>query len=709
MIKKVYIFLFFLNLFTLNFTINAQEINPNQEIISSDELFKEIKNEDYLPPMDILLLFKDAVFLYYNGQIEESIKIHKSIIEKEPFYSESYLELAALQKEMGDMKGALETYNKLCNVVDSDNKNYKERYFITAVQSFDHKIAFELLPMEETNYKVLFYLGVLYYDSKRYDEALTYFDKALASNEYLAEAAYYKGLIYTAKKNYNEAVASFSLCLKIEPNFTMALYDLAIAQEKIKNNQKALANLYKAKSNLGESSKIKDALRRLESKQPRVDRNVVQKKQIARKDAQTPPRATIFSNTVDSEKVMVRIGIVEKARQLSLKTSGDYLLSDGINEYRGKAGDLFFVRQTKEGLFVYDRDNNIVFNSEKDINFSYADPSFTTTVFDIMNGAGFFFAGVVDRTYRGNFSFLNRSAGITLVNTLEMEEYLYSVVPSEVPASWPMEALKAQAVAARSFTISTMGTYKSRGFDLYGSVVSHAYTGITSEHNRTTEAVNATRNLVMYEDRDPSKVMITYYSANHGAYSEKGDVVWNGKRGGEHEAVADKNEKSRTDPLPLYKLIEWVESRPLTHSNWNKYHFSPAFRSSMMVSNYEMSLRVARSRNIGEIKAIIPRLRGISGRVAVADAVSEKNKTTIEGDTIRSRLGGLRSNLVVMEYKLNRSGQIEYFMIKTAGWGHGVGMDQSGAAGMAADDFNYKDILAFYYPKGTLNTYPNKE
>ena len=76
----------------------------------------------------------------------------------------------------------------------------------------------------------------------------------------------------------------------------------------------------------------------------------------------------------------------------------------------------------------------------------------------------------------------------------------------------------------------------------------------------------------------------------------------------------------------------------------------------------------------------------------------------VRGDAIRSTLGGLRSNLFTIEPKFGKDGLPEFFIFTGAGYGHGVGMDQSGAAGMAADGYSAADILAHYYPGATLTT-----
>ena len=112
------------------------------------------------------------------------------------------------------------------------------------------------------------------------------------------------------------------------------------------------------------------------------------------------------------------------------------------------------------------------------------DPGFSSVVYDLETGQGYFFARLEHRRYRGSFELLLTadSSGMTLVNIVDLESYLLSVVPSEMPASMPTAALEAQAVAARTYTLRSLGRFKSRGFDVSGSVLSSEYRGVDVEH-----------------------------------------------------------------------------------------------------------------------------------------------------------------------------------------------------------------------------------
>ena len=118
-----------------------------------------------------------------------------------------------------------------------------------------------------------------------------------------------------------------------------------------------------------------------------------------------------------------------------------------------------------------------------------------------------------NRWYRGSLELINLGGSVTVINLLDLEDYLLGVVPSEMPASWHPEALKAQAVAARSYAWAHMGAgskWKSEGFDLVPDVRDQAYNGLGREAASTFQAVQMTRGLIL---KDSGKVKPGFYRA----------------------------------------------------------------------------------------------------------------------------------------------------------------------------------------------------
>ncbi len=125
--------------------------------------------------------------------------------------------------------------------------------------------------------------------------------------------------------------------------------------------------------------------------------------------------------------------------------------------------------------------------------------------------------------YRGDFVINNMGNTVTLINDLPLEDYLKGVVPSEMPSKWNEEALKAQAIAARSYAVATKnaGKHGSKGFDVLDTTADQAYGGASAEKTTTSKAVDDTKGIVLVQNK---KVLPTYYHSSSGGQTK----VWAG-------------------------------------------------------------------------------------------------------------------------------------------------------------------------------------
>lgn len=128
------------------------------------------------------------------------------------------------------------------------------------------------------------------------------------------------------------------------------------------------------------------------------------------------------------------------------------------------------------------------------------------------------------RWYRGEFIVENKDGSLVVVNNLPIEDYLLGVVPSEMPSKWNYEALKAQAIAARSYAIANRGKRASRGYDLKDTPEDQAYGGASAETATTNSAVLETKGVVITYNQ---KVIPAYYSSSAGGHTVNAGAVWN--------------------------------------------------------------------------------------------------------------------------------------------------------------------------------------
>jgi len=296
------------------------------------------------------------------------------------------------------------------------------------------------------------------------------------------------------------------------------------------------------------------------------------------------------------------------------------------------------------------------------------------------------------RSWRGIFKiFLNPRGKLTLADQLPLETYLLGVVPGEIGGLSEdlIEAGRAQAIAARSYTLFYRGRRASEGFDLYGTVEDQVYGPVESERPLATQCVEQTRGRVALYDGKPIRAN---YCSTCGGVSAEVWEAWpasalpylesrrDGRRGGES-----------CESSPQYRWRErWSEEEFLD----NIEHFGPALK-----------LRLP-SGGLGDLVDVRAEARSRSGRVWRLLVRTTTGDVTIPSYAIRGALrrGGkpdaiLRSTLFKIDVRRHpATGRAMEVLASGAGSGHGVGLCQTGALGMARAGARAEEILAQYYP-----------
>jgi SpoIID/LytB domain protein len=638
---------------------------------------------------------EDAIQAYYNGNVEESIGIFETLFRREAPGGEKDRigkELAFAYHETGEAEKAAALWKEISA---SDDSHARREEFIAWRLAGNPPRAPELPPPQPETDETLFYEALLRMDTGDPAKAEELLRRSLAIKENRPMGWFFLGEIL-APSSPAAAEECYKKALSQDAGFTFALFPLAEALFRQKRYREAYDFFRRARNSYpnhpGISSRIEEILVLLPELAQRQEETAQKRRNTA-----VPPKVKALGKEAENLP-LVRVGLAENLSSLSLKTGGAYTIQSGNASHEGKALDQLFFEISGGEISVKDPSGKILMTSRESLVLACADAGCTTIIFDFLSEAGSFFAITEDRAYRGGIELRPEAGGITLINSLNIEEYLYSVIPSEMPASWPEEALKAQAIAHRSYTLAHLGQYAAKGFDVYGSVLSAAYRGAGGEAARTTAAVDASRGVYLTAGGRPLRA---YYSANHGGYSEDSSAVWGGDDAF-MAAVPDKLLPVRERLLPLNELDTFIRERPKSYSAVERLHSPAAYRWEKWVSAEDIKNRVAAEGKTGDILRIISRGRGISGRVREVEILGTEGSLRVTGDRIRSRLGGLRSNLFSIRSKAGKDGRPEYFIFQGAGWGHGVGMDQSGAAGMAQAGFSAEEILMHYYPRAAI-------
>ena len=280
-------------------------------------------------------------------------------------------------------------------------------------------------------------------------------------------------------------------------------------------------------------------------------------------------------------------------------------------------------------------------------------------------------AGPVWHRYRGFLTVRQEPDNmLRVINTVPLEPYLYGVLPAEIGTKVPMEALKAQAVAARTYALRNRGKCSKDGFDLDDTTHCEGYEGVNGESALSNAAVDATRGQVLtYEGR----LIDAPYSTDSGgmtACDTNGDCPY-------LQAVRDADPSDGKDYAADGKYHVWTKT----------------FTSSQIA---QLLARDPRTR-VARFGSLTLDNLDASGRVVTATvAGTDGTLKTVSGPLLRQILGYdvLRSTRVTLTRTLDGGYQFD-----GRGWGHGLGMSQDGAVAMAGPPYgkNYVQILKHYY------------
>ena len=317
----------------------------------------------------------------------------------------------------------------------------------------------------------------------------------------------------------------------------------------------------------------------------------------------------------------------------------------------------------------------------------------TITVADVPTGTGGsqLETGSEDRRYWGAvYVTLDHDGHLVTANAVAEDKLLAGLVPAEMYPDAPAAALEAQAIAARTELLQKIGRRNlTDPFLLCSTQQCQVYAGAGKEDPRTTQAVEATRGIVLL--RDGGGLVDIRYSASCGGHGEDNDAIWGGEPDPSLRGRADtaSGGMSRVTDASIDGFLDgegdaWCNKTKLGRSK---------FRWTETIAADDLTARVAAEYpEVGRVRQLTAARRGVSGRIGVLAIQGDKATVEVAGDLhIRRLLGGLKSTL----FEVERRG--DAFVIRGAGFGHGVGMCQMGAIGMASAGKRYAQILAHYY------------
>jgi stage II sporulation protein D len=335
--------------------------------------------------------------------------------------------------------------------------------------------------------------------------------------------------------------------------------------------------------------------------------------------------------TAPAEADQLRVAVTQKIDRVKIGASTPAIVSDGSGQ---KIGEL----SPAQGSIVKASNNQLKFG---DI------PATELWVKPQQGG----YVWIDDRWYRGAVRVIPAGQKLLAINYVDLEQYLYSVLGAEMSPDFPAEALKAQAVAARTYALYRSQSTSKKLFDVDGTQSSQVYRGLSSEANTTQAAVNATVGQVMTYQ---GKLILAVFHAASGGHTENVEDIWSSR-------------------------IPYLRGVPDYDLGTPGYEWSKAFSLS----------ELSQSLKVNNIKAIVADRTTQFGSVVSLKIVGDKD-TTLAGKQLRSLLK-LRS------LRFTISPTPDGVVFNGRGYGHALGMSQWGAYSMAQQGLTYSNILTHYY------------
>jgi stage II sporulation protein D len=293
-----------------------------------------------------------------------------------------------------------------------------------------------------------------------------------------------------------------------------------------------------------------------------------------------------------------------------------------------------------------------------------------------------------NRKYRGMIRFLPRGDVVRVINIIYLEDYLRGVVPPEIGlrAETELEAVKAQAVAARTYAMAHLKQYEGEPYDMKASILDQVYEGFTGENDLSNSAIDGTAGQVMMHQ---DAMIDAYFHSTCGGRTDDIDDVWERKE------------------TPYLKSVD-----DGTACSWSKYYtWQEVFTEQQLRGRVEQYLASDRGRDlrIGQITDITISERTAGGRVKRLLVRTDQDVFKFDKDRIRWVVGRtsnpeliLPSDRFDVELERDAAQNIISITFRGQGYGHGVGMCQCGAIGHSRNGWKYDRILQHYYTDVTI-------
>ena len=671
---------------------------------------------------------EQATTLYYNGQHERALMCIERSLSEHPKSLNLLMIKGHVLRQMGESESARNAYQEALRISAGNPAasyylalcNYLTAKPYNALNVVEHILKNEKRPAFIEK-EALFLKGMIEFESGRFKEAKATFaeaDKNFPHNwrllQMLGRSSEACGDISTAHSAYIDALACDPSALE----FLAQAAPLIRKTGDVANSFKFYYHLLRIR----DDETIKKAFRQIEQQFDKI-----RSSQAASQKSLEPVKAG-YPCAGFKKGAEISVGLSTKSdgspveiKSVKIKSSGKFMITGKKNDilFTGKAGVLYELTLSSGSFSIKNTDSQKISRigggtgtaGAKKIILKNADSSDTVLFRGIRVGSGSTWENSEARYYRGAFDIVQFPGGknFHIVNRLGLEEYLLSVVPSEMPAEYHHSALEAQSVCCRSEALykkTYMKRHEKYGYDICDDQHCQMYRGVSWETPVSSSAVSKTSGLVL---KHSGKICDAIYSDNCGGFTQaSADISGWGNFAYLSSAPDVSGRRARISRMVSPAFMEEFLLNDSIAS----------CREGGTVKSYESrwvriidSATVQKSLGnlgVGKVLRIIPRQRAFAGHLDAVEIIGTKGRKVVRKELDIRRMfaySPLRSSKFVVETVYDANGEPRAFWFLGAGFGHGVGMCQNGADGRARDGDDFREILAHYFSGARLSAF----
>jgi len=428
-------------------------------------------------------------------------------------------------------------------------------------------------------------------------------------------------------------------------------------------------------------------------------------------------------NSIPKEEPKMSIGLVlpeDKKSELSVEIcSSDHILYLDKIEQDSKQKELL-IQLGPNGILVNDepfKDLHIKNRSRDHSDFIYLK--------SIKAGRGFHWQKSISIKVLGDLHVSSLKSSLFVFNKIHLEDYLMCVATSEMSGNCPLALLEAQTIVARSWILAAVEKkHKDLGLDACNDDCCQRYQGIANLNQESIKAAKNTRGIILVHD---DKICDTRYSKSCGGMSENNENVWDTDPKPYLISVVDSKSSENNDITSEKGFRQWIKRETssfcgpefIPESELTKFLGSvdvkgQYFRWKISYNNEEITdlINSKTKKRFRNISSLFPLKRGKSGRITELEIVGEANDGSSDSILIESEYEIRRilhheflySSAFTVETNSDDENKKNRFTLRGAGWGHGVGLCQIGALGMALDGEKTDEILLHYYHSSKMRS-----